>query len=70
MFLILREKCSFKKVFISDIFKDLLSCAILRQEGIYRRKKRIMPFDPFTPAMHVVIDEKRSEVYGALGREI
>ncbi|XP_063695532.1 WSCD family member AAEL009094 [Culicoides brevitarsis] len=50
--------------------EDLLSCAILRQEGIYRRKKRIMPFDPFTPAMHVVIDEKRTEVYGALGREI
>uniref|UniRef100_A0A336MU61 CSON006209 protein n=1 Tax=Culicoides sonorensis TaxID=179676 RepID=A0A336MU61_CULSO len=52
------------------IDEDLLNCALLRQEGIYRRKKRIMPFDPFTPAMHVVIDEKRTEVYAALGREI
>lgn len=41
----------------------------MRQEGIYRRKKRIMPFDPYTPAMHVVIDGKRSEVYAALGRK-
>lgn len=48
--------------------QDLLQCALLRQEGIYRRKKRIMPFDPYTPAMHAVIDQRRAEVYAALGR--
>lgn len=49
--------------------EDLLRCALLRQEGIYRRRKRIMPFDPYTPAMHAVIDQRRSEVYEALGRK-
>lgn len=40
----------------------------MRKEGIYRRKKRILQFDPYSPAMHVAIDEKRAEVYAALGR--
>ncbi|XP_058445632.1 WSCD family member AAEL009094 [Malaya genurostris] len=48
--------------------EELLSCALMRKEGIYRRKKRILQFDPYSPAMHVAIDEKRIEVYAALGR--
>lgn len=40
----------------------------MRKEGIYRRKKRILQFDPYSPAMHAAIDEKRTEVYAALGR--
>ncbi|EAT39064.1 AAEL009094-PA [Aedes aegypti] len=47
---------------------ELLACALMRKEGIYRRKKRILQFDPYSPAMHTAIDEKRSEVYAALGR--
>lgn len=49
-------------------FKELLACALMRKEGIYRRKKRILQFDPYSPAMHAIIDEKRGEVYAALGR--
>nr|XP_029735868.1 WSCD family member AAEL009094 [Aedes albopictus] len=47
---------------------ELLACALMRKEGIYRRKKRILQFDPYSPAMHAAIDEKRAEVYAALGR--
>lgn len=39
-----------------------------RKEGIYRRKKRIMAFDPYTPAMHAALEEKKRDVYAALGR--
>uniref|UniRef100_A0A8D8IN39 WSCD family member AAEL009094 n=1 Tax=Culex pipiens TaxID=7175 RepID=A0A8D8IN39_CULPI len=48
--------------------EELLACALMRKEGIYRRKKRILQFDPYSPAMHAIIDEKRGEVYAALGR--
>ncbi|XP_053691158.1 WSCD family member AAEL009094 [Sabethes cyaneus] len=50
------------------INEELLACALARKEGIYRRKKRILQFDPYSPAMHAAIDEKRTEVYAALGR--
>ncbi|XP_055606932.1 WSCD family member AAEL009094 [Uranotaenia lowii] len=50
------------------IDEELLACALSRKEGIYRRKKRILQFDPYSPAMRVTIDEKRAEVYAALGR--
>lgn len=39
-----------------------------RKEGIYRRKKRIMAFDPYTPAMHETLEAKEREVYTILGR--
>lgn len=39
-----------------------------RKEGIYRRKKRLMTFDPYTPAMHVALEMKKREVYSTLGR--
>uniref|UniRef100_A0A182J434 Sulfotransferase domain-containing protein n=1 Tax=Anopheles atroparvus TaxID=41427 RepID=A0A182J434_ANOAO len=48
--------------------EELLACALMRKEGIYRRKKRVLQFDPYSPAMHAAIDEKRAEVYAALGR--
>lgn len=48
--------------------KDLFSCAMSRKEGIYRRKKRIMAFDPYTPAMHAALEAKKHEIYVALGR--
>lgn len=51
-----------------QIDEDLLLCAMQRKEGIYRRKKRIMAFDPYSPQMHQMIGAKRSEVYTILGR--
>lgn len=39
-----------------------------RKEGIYRRKKRIMTFDPYTTEMHIMLEAKKREVYTALGR--
>lgn len=50
------------------IFQDLFNCAMSRKEGIYRRKKRIMAFDPYTNAMHAALEAKKREVYAALGR--
>jgi hypothetical protein len=51
-----------------SINEDLLRCAIMRKEGIYRRKKRLLAFDPFTPSMKRMIEEKRTQVYAELGR--
>ena len=50
------------------IDEDLMRCAIMRKEGIYRRKKRLLTFDPYTPAMKKMIEEKRNQVYTELGR--
>lgn len=50
------------------INEDLIRCAILRKEGIYRRKKRLLAFDPYTAAMKKMIEEKRTQVYTELGR--
>lgn len=50
------------------INEDLMRCAILRKEGIYRRKKRLLAFDPYTAAMKKMIEEKRTQVYTELGR--
>lgn len=48
--------------------EELLACTLERKEGIYRRRKRILHFDPFTKEMHERIAAKRKEVYGKLGR--
>lgn len=48
--------------------EDLLRCAVNRKEGIYRRKKRLLAFDPYTPVMKKMIEEKRMQVYTELGR--
>lgn len=48
--------------------EDLMRCAIMRKEGIYRRKKRLLTFDPYTPIMKRMIEEKRTQVYTELGR--
>lgn len=50
------------------INEELLRCAIMRKEGIYRRKKRLLSFDPYTPFMKKMIEEKRTQVYTELGR--
>lgn len=47
---------------------ELLKCTLSRKEGIYRRRKRISSFDPFTKEMHENIAAKTKEIYGKLGR--
>lgn len=41
----------------------MLLCALERREGIYRRKKRLMSFDPFTPKMRSALNEEQDKVY-------
>jgi Sulfotransferase domain len=48
--------------------EDLMRCAVMRKEGIYRRKKRLMNFDPYTLTMKKMIEERRTQVYTELGR--
>lgn len=50
------------------IDEELLACAIKHKEGIYRRKKRLMNFDPYTTEMKKLIERKRIQVYEELGR--
>lgn len=50
------------------INEELLSCAVKRKEGIYRRKKRLLNFEPFTTSMRKMIEKKRIQVYEELGR--
>ncbi|XP_059622700.1 WSCD family member AGAP003962 [Phlebotomus argentipes] len=51
------------------IDENMFSCAMSRKEGIYQRKKRLMSFDPFTEEMKVHLEEKRTDVLSALGRQ-
>lgn len=48
--------------------EELFACALSRKEGIYKRRKRLIRFDPFTKEMHTRIEEKTKEVYSKLGR--
>lgn len=55
--------------FISfPVDEDLMRCAVMRKEGIYRRKKRLLNFDPYTLTMKKMIEERRTQVYTELGR--
>ncbi|KAF5286574.1 hypothetical protein FQA39_LY16257 [Lamprigera yunnana] len=54
---------NFLEVPISD---NLLMCALERQEGIYRRKKRYPNFDPFTPGMKKMLQREQKKVYDAI----
>lgn len=46
----------------------MFQCTMSRKEGIYRRKKRIMSFDPYTEEMRAALETKKREVYATLGR--
>ncbi|TDG39301.1 hypothetical protein AWZ03_014277 [Drosophila navojoa] len=48
--------------------EQLLRCALVRKEGIFRRKKRLLSFDPYTDAMRAELLARRRIVYGVLGR--
>ncbi|XP_023031058.1 WSCD family member GA21586 [Drosophila willistoni] len=49
--------------------EQLLRCAIMRKEGIFRRKKRVLSFDPYTDAMRLEVQTRKRWVYGQLGRQ-
>lgn len=48
------------------IDEDLLKCALERQEGIYRRKKRVLNFDPYNSAMKKQLHVEQEKVYEAI----
>ncbi|XP_055844365.1 WSCD family member CG9164 [Episyrphus balteatus] len=62
---ILREILSFLEFPIEE---SLMSCALIRKEGIFRRKKRVLSFDPYSPAMRHQLDERKRKIYTLLGR--
>lgn len=39
-----------------------MNCAISHKEGIYRRKKKLQDFDPFTTEMYKALDGVRNRV--------
>nr|XP_022920450.1 WSCD family member AAEL009094 [Onthophagus taurus] len=45
------------------ITKKLFDCAIRRKEGIYRRKRRVLAFDPFTADMKLAMKREQEKVY-------
>ncbi|KAH8419860.1 hypothetical protein KR009_003291 [Drosophila setifemur] len=49
--------------------EQLMRCAIIRKEGIFRRKKRLLSFDPYTVSMRAEVENRRRIVYGMLGRQ-
>lgn len=40
-----------------------LQCAIVRREGIYKRKSRSVTLDPFTPQMKATLKAEQDYVY-------
>nr|CAI5817443.1 unnamed protein product [Callosobruchus analis] len=45
---------------------QLFKCAMDRREGIYRRKKRVLNFDPYTKEMKEKLREAQEKVYEAI----
>lgn len=50
------------------IDRSLLNCALERQEGIYRRKKKVLNFDPYTSEMKKMLKKEQEIVYDAIYR--
>lgn len=48
------------------IDENLLKCALERQEGIYRRKRRVLNFDPYSSAMKKQLQMEQEKVYDAI----
>lgn len=48
------------------IDEELFKCAIHRREGIYRRKKRVLNFDPYSSRMKTKLREVQRKVYEAI----
>lgn len=49
-----------------SINEELFKCAIERKEGIYRRKRRVLNFDPYTNTMKKEVEAVQSKVYNAI----
>lgn len=49
-----------------NVTESQLQCALERREGIYRRKKRMINVDPFTPQMKARIETTKREVYALI----
>ncbi|XP_047999023.1 WSCD family member AGAP003962 [Leguminivora glycinivorella] len=45
------------------VTKDDMSCAIANREGIYRRRKKLQDFDPFTADMYQALDRAHDRVH-------
>lgn len=56
----LRTVLDFLEYPISD---SLFQCAMARQEGIYRRKKKALTFNPFNGAMKKELNIEQEKVY-------
>ncbi|XP_018574207.1 WSCD family member AAEL009094 [Anoplophora glabripennis] len=48
------------------INEELFNCAMERKEGIYRRKKRVLNFDPYTSKMKENLKSIQEKVYEAI----
>lgn len=48
------------------VSKSELGCALERKEGIYRRKRRVISFDPYTTAMKDILKKEQELVYDAI----
>ncbi|XP_017050954.1 WSCD family member CG9164 [Drosophila ficusphila] len=64
-----RELRSILEFLQFPVNEQLMRCAIMRKEGIFRRKKRLLSFDPYTDAMRAEVQNRRRIVYGILGRQ-
>ncbi|PSN49774.1 WSCD family member [Blattella germanica] len=59
----LRALLRFLKLNVSE--QDM-ACALERREGIYRRKRRVINFDPFTSHMKQILRKEQDSVYEAV----
>lgn len=59
----LRTVLDFLEYPISD---SLFRCAMERQEGIYRRKKKALMFNPFNGAMRKELNNEQEKVYNSI----
>ncbi|XP_037726890.1 WSCD family member CG9164 [Drosophila subpulchrella] len=64
-----RELRSILEFLQFPVNEQLMRCAIMRKEGIFRRKKRQLSFDPYTESMRAEVQNRRRIVYGLLGRQ-
>jgi hypothetical protein len=53
-----------------NVSEQNLACALERQEGIYRRKRRVVNFDPFTVAMKQALQREQDVVYEAVANSL
>ena len=55
----LKRICEFLNV---EISKDSMECVLSRKDGIYKRSKQVLKFDPFDENMKKFLEEKKSNL--------